>query len=56
MVENVSYKRCTCDVCRKEQNIPTTSILPEGWKHIKIHEECDICEECYSKMIRLIPR
>lgn len=46
-VENVSYKRCTCDICGKQRDINQALILPNDWTTLKIGaNEMDCCDEC----------
>lgn len=51
MIENVSYKRCVCDFCKKEEHIHPLFIRPKEWDKINIKEESyDICNECIVKV------
>ena len=49
--ENISYARCICDICQKEEHILQSLILPEGWETVKVGEtEIELCEKCVSEM------
>lgn len=49
--ENVSYARCICDICEKEEHISQSLILPKGWETVKVGEsKMELCEECVEKM------
>ena len=51
MTENVSYKRCICDICGKEEHIPQTLILPKEWEKIDIgRKSYDVCVDCLVKV------
>ena len=49
--ENVSYARCICDICEKEEHISQSLILPKGWETVKVGEsKMELCEECFENM------
>ena len=49
--ENISYARCICDICQKEEHILQSLILPEGWETVVVGEiKVELCEECVSKV------
>lgn len=32
--QNISYAKCNCDICGKEEHISQSSVLPKGWDQI----------------------
>ena len=51
MTENISYKRCVCDICNKEEHVPQSLILPKEWEKINIgRKSYDVCVECLVKV------
>lgn len=51
MTENVSYKRCVCDICGKEEHISQGKILPKDWEIINIGRKThDVCVNCLVKV------
>ena len=51
MTENVSYKKCICDICEKTENISQSAILPKGWEHFTIGmKSYDVCIDCLAKV------
>lgn len=51
MRENVSFAKCTCDFCKKEEKIAQSLILPKNWEKIKFQmKEYELCGECVGKM------
>lgn len=51
MTENVSYKRCVCDICGKEERIPQSLILPKGWdKTFTGRYMYDTCIDCIAEI------
>lgn len=54
MTENVSYKKCICDVCKKQTKIPMPLTLPKDWEIIEVGEKYDVCAECYGKIKSIV--
>ena len=51
MTENISYKRCVCDICGKEEHIDNIKILPTEWSRAIIGRKTyDVCKECLVKV------
>ena len=51
MTENISYKRCVCDICDKEEHIPQLLILPKEWEKINVGKKSyDVCVECLVRV------
>lgn len=49
--ENISYAKCNCDICGKEEHISQSRILPKGWDEIKIDgAKLELCEECNDRI------
>lgn len=49
--ENISYAKCNCDICGKEEHISQSLILPKGWNEIKIDgAKLELCEKCNEKI------
>lgn len=47
MTENVSYKRCVCDICGKEEHISQSVILPKDWDRVITGRKTyDVCVDC----------
>ena len=54
MTENISYKKCICDFCKREVHIPQGLRIPIGWMIVDIGKNYDICSDCYDKLVRKI--
>lgn len=52
MTENISYRKCTCDICGKIENVSISgSLLPKDWEHFAIgKKEYDVCLDCFVKV------
>lgn len=52
MTENISYRKCTCDICGKVAKTPISgSLLPKEWEHFTIgKKEYDVCLDCFVKV------
>ena len=51
MIENISYKRCVCDICEKEEHIAQSARLPITWDEIVIGRKTyDVCVDCLAKI------
>lgn len=52
MIENISYRKCTCDICGKVAKTPISgSLLPKEWEHFTIgRKEYDVCLDCFVKV------
>lgn len=52
MTENISYRKCTCDICGKVAKTSISgSLLPKEWEHFTIgKKEYDVCIDCFVKV------
>lgn len=51
MIENISYKRCVCDICGKEEKIIQPLMFPKDWEKFNIGKKTyDVCIDCFVKV------
>ena len=51
MRENISFAKCTCDFCKKEEKISQSLTLPKNWEKLKFQGmDYDVCSECSGKL------
>ena len=49
--QNISYAKCNCDICGKEEHISQSLTLPKEWGEIKIDgAKLELCKECNDKI------
>ena len=56
MRTNISYTDCYCDICGKNERIPMSRNLPDGWGRVSIerHAIKDVCEDCLKEIEKTI--
>jgi len=51
MVENISYKLCTCDLCKKQEKISDSCLLPTLWERVMLSQKpVDMCGMCFKTL------
>lgn len=59
MTENITYKRCVCDICKREEHIEQSLALPTLWEHVQFGYgmnhgvNVDLCPTCLKKLEEL---
>lgn len=56
MTENISFKKCTCDICGRVQSCKQSQILPADWEKITVIYSYDVCKDCLEKVSDYIKR
>lgn len=52
MTENISYRKCTCDICGKIAKVSISgTLLPNDWEQFRIgKKQYDVCQDCFVKV------
>lgn len=58
MRENISYAKCTCDVCGDVKHIAQSRCFPDGWGEITfpMGDKLEVCDQCLLKIREAISR
>lgn len=58
MRENVSYARCTCDVCGDVEHISQSKCFPNGWGEITfpMGDKLEVCDKCLLRIKEAISK
>ena len=60
MIESVSYKKCTCDICGASKEIPQSWAAPRDFYELWLRQDgttirrLDVCGSCYGKVTTYI--
>ena len=61
MIETVTYKECTCDLCGEKKQIITNLDMPKGWTYLRYLNPksrnivtMHLCEPCGENVVFMI--